>query len=204
MPRNYQNARIYRLVSASGRQYIGSTTELLCRRMVGHRGKYKLWKQGKYPFMSSFRLFDEEGKVEIFLVENYPCESHEELLRRERYWIETTDCVNKIIPTRTYKEYCEANKQQILERKKKHYQTNKDKISEQRKIYRESNKQQISERMKKYYETNREQLLEQNKQKIQCGCGVEFGRKGLSRHRRSKKHLRWVEDQQHPTRVMMP
>ena len=41
----------------------------------------------------------------IGLLETYPCQNRDQLLARERYWIEKIDCVNKCVPTRTKSEY---------------------------------------------------------------------------------------------------
>jgi hypothetical protein len=127
--------------------------------MADHRANYKSWKDGKYHYVSSFSLFEEgNGNIEIVLIEKFACESKEELHSRERHWIETMDCVNKHIPTRTRKEYYDQNKEQI------------------------------SEYNKQYREQNKEQLSEKKKQKIQCECGIEISRQNLLKHKKTKKH----------------
>ena len=52
-------------------------------------------------------MFEKYGinNTDIILVESYPCENKNELHSRERYYIENNNCVNKIIPTRTSKEF---------------------------------------------------------------------------------------------------
>ena len=136
---NYENGKIYRLVSTSGKQYIGSTTQPLSKRKGQHQSRYTDWKAGKYHYVSSFILF-EEGNVDIVLIEGFSCSNKEELLKRERHWIENIEggCVNKNIPSMTEKE----RKQQ----------------------YRETHKDQIKEYSKKYYEKNKNEMLTKNKQ----------------------------------------
>ena len=41
-----------------------------------------------------------EDNLEIFLIESYPCNSKDELIARERYYIETMECVNKTMKQR--------------------------------------------------------------------------------------------------------
>jgi hypothetical protein len=53
------------------------------------------------------------------LVENYPCNSKDELKARERYYIENNDCVNINVPTITTKEKIEAEPEKTKEMKKK-------------------------------------------------------------------------------------
>ncbi len=104
---NYSNEKIYKIVdNISGNIYIGSTCEpSLARRLAGHVGAYKRYKDDKK--VSKITSFDilENGNYEIVLLELCPCESKDELHARERYYIESLDCVNKVIVGRTRKEY---------------------------------------------------------------------------------------------------
>lgn len=112
---DYSNGKIYRIVcNITGRQYIGSTTQSLPKRLHEHKRKYKLFLEGKVQFITSFSVL-ENNNVDIILVESCPCKSKEELHRRERLFIETMDCVNKIIPLRTDAEYKRDNKEMIKE-----------------------------------------------------------------------------------------
>ena len=120
---NYQNGKIYK-ITANELTYIGSTCEpTLARRLAGHVKSYKRWKNENYGFTSSFPLI-ETGQYEITLIELFPCGSKDELTARERFHIESTDCVNKVIAGRTRKEWCE---------------TNADTLREYQKVYREAN-----------------------------------------------------------------
>jgi len=151
----------------TGKQYIGSSCQKkLCSRLTGHVRKGNT---------CSSREIIEDGNYEIILIENFPCDSKDELHKRERYYIETLDCVNKVIPTRTQqeyyvanreqrKEYCKNNKEQIVKKKQEYYENNRGKNIEQAKEYYETNKERILEQAKEYYETNKERILEQAKE----------------------------------------
>ena len=110
---NYKNGKIYKIEPicdhAANEIYIGSSAEkLLCRRIAKHKCDYNYWKQDKKTKSTSFTLFDKYGvdMCKIILIENYPCDTKEELLAREAYYINSIiDCVNKYIPLRTKKEY---------------------------------------------------------------------------------------------------
>jgi hypothetical protein len=90
--------------------------------MWTHRKDYKLYKDGKRGNITSFILFDKYGidNCKIVLVEEVECKSKEDLHKRERYYIENNECVNKYIPGRTrketQKEYRDANKEIIKEK----------------------------------------------------------------------------------------
>lgn len=95
MTKDYANGKIYRIVSATGKQYVGSTTETLSQRLARHR-RYGM--DGKNKGVSSVVLLTEDPNAKIILVENYPCQNSEELRAREQYWIENIEggCVNKV------------------------------------------------------------------------------------------------------------
>ena len=69
----YSNGKVYRLHRMDCDEiYVGSTCLDLCKRLYMHKQKYKLWKDGKYHFVTSFRLFemsDDLSDVKIELIE---------------------------------------------------------------------------------------------------------------------------------------
>jgi len=184
---NYQNGKIYKIVcNKTGLIYIGSTTKrLLCQRLTAHKADYNRYKKRKHHYMTSFKIL-ENNDYNIILLEEFPCESKDQLHARERYYIESIECVNKFIPTRTNKEYREDNKDKI----KEYYENNKDKIKEHRKIYVENNKDKISDNKKEYYKNHKEQ---KNK-KIECECGGKYTHQHKSTHIKSKKHQKYLNN----------
>ena len=218
---NYNNGKIYKIESTLGdKVYYGSTTkQYLSQRMTRHRGDYNRWLKGKRDAVTVFKLFDEYSleNCKIILVENYPCESKDELKTREAYYIRNFECVNKNIPNRTRKEWCEDNKEKLLEYRevnkdkileygKEYREVNKDKLSEQRKKYRENNKDKILEqkkkyyednknKTKKYYEDNKNKILERMKIKHTCICGSCICTGDKARHEKTKKHIKFLESQ---------
>lgn len=195
----YQRGKIYKLVSYQIEKcYVGSTCEqYLCNRLSGHKRAFKKYQNGKCSKVTSFELVSYDD-CQIILVENYPCMSKQELLSRERYWIETLDCVNKIVPTRTAQEYYLHNREHKLERNRQLYEKNKARISEKRKQQYESNK----EKRRQYYEANKEKITARKKQHYEdikeklnqpctCECGSIFSTQGKTRHFKSEKHQSW-------------
>jgi hypothetical protein len=157
----------------------------LCQRLAQHRSSYKAYQSGKYHFVTSFKLL-EIGDCEIILLEKFPCNSREELNARERFYIETMNCVNKFIPTRTSKEYYDDNKIRISETYKEYYDGNKIRISEQKKQYRKDHKELIS--------------LRENKKHV-CDCGGKYIYKNKSRHLKSKGHLKYLQYQKQTVEI---
>ena len=223
---NYQNSKIYKLYDiTTNEQYIGSTTQKLCLRLGGHVADYKKYLNGKHNNITSFKII-EGGNYRIELIEAFPCNNKEELHQREGHFIRTLDCVNKMIAGRTCRQYYKDNRENLLEQKKDYYINNKDekleynkkyyeknkdyliqqvsdyriknlnRIKEHQKQFREQNKDKIRKNKKQYYENNKERIKEKAKQKIQCECGLILRKSDLSAHKRSKKHIQYIESLQ--------
>ena len=141
---DYQNAKIYKLWSPSQNLvYIGSTTQKLSQRKTKHVSDFKSWQNGKMNFVTSFSVLEfEDHRIE--LIENYPCNSKEELLKREGYYIKELDCINKCVSGRTQKEYYQDNKEELAKKHKEYYQNNKEELAKKKKQYQIDNKEEIS------------------------------------------------------------
>jgi len=157
----YQRGKIYRIVcNTTGLQYYGSTCEdKLCKRLTRHKSDYNRFLKNKRGYVASFKIL-ENNDYAIILVENFPCNNKDELLKIERYYIENNECVNKNIPSRISKEYHQDNKDQINERKKIYYDNNKERINARHKEWYEKNKDEANARHKEWNEKNKEKLKE--------------------------------------------
>ena len=154
---DYQKGKIYKLVSDHTDEiYIGSTCQqYLCNRLTGHKRESKTLRRP----CNSKKLF-ELGDVKIILIENVTCNSKEELLKRERFYIESMNCINKQIPGQTYKEWCIKNIDKVKEQRKEYCIKNKDKIKEHMDKYRLKNIDKIKEYKKEYYLKNKDKIKE--------------------------------------------
>jgi hypothetical protein len=144
--------------------YYGSTKDLE-HRMRSHKTLTNVCK--------SKQIID-RGNYEYAILETHENIDEYDLHERERWYIENKVCVNKNIPHRTMKEY---------------YQDNKEKIAE----YYQDNKEKIAERTKEYYQNNKEKITEQKNEKFVCECGGKFTKAHAAEHKKSKKHLKWIQ-----------
>jgi len=171
---NYENGKIYAIKSKqTDKIYIGSTNLSLAKRWSLHKSNYKKFLNNKCRITTSFEIL-EYGDAYIELLENYPCENREQLLKKERKYIEKNKCVNISIPYQTEDE-------------KKHYKDNwyidnKDRIKEKRKIYYKNNREKEKLRNKKYRST-----------KYDCPCGSKISLGHRAKHYRTKKHVEYLE-----------
>ena len=128
---NYQNGKIYKIIDVGYTKcYIGSTVESLSTRMSHHRATFKTISNSS---CSSVLMFEEFGldNCKIELIENFPCNNKEELHAREGFHIQHNDCINKVVPGRSRKEYREQNKE-ILSKVNKQYRTNNESMVKER------------------------------------------------------------------------
>jgi hypothetical protein len=160
-PIDYSKTIIYKIVSKDllvTQCYVGHTTNFINRKRdhkytcnIKTRTGYNLYV---YTFIRENGGWKNYDMIEI---EKYSCLDVNEAHKRERYWIETLNAeLNKVIPTRTTKEYEIDNKEQKKEYLKDYYQTNKHNILEQQKNYYEQNKDRIKEQQKEYNEKHKD------------------------------------------------
>ena len=161
---DYTKSKIYKIWSTQGSKiYIGATTkDYLSQRMTTHRKSYKQWKNGNRRLTTSFTLFEEYGVENCFieLLDAKPCSSKDELSQIEGKYIRELECVNKVIPGRTVKEYRDDTKEDRVTKSKQYYQNNKDHILEITKLYQQDNKEARKETHQKYYQKNKERMKE--------------------------------------------
>ena len=163
---DYSNGKIYKIeCSKTGLVYIGSTIQTLNKRLSGHKKSSR----------SAIRDFINPT---ILLIEEYPCDRKDQLLTRERFYMETIECINKYRPIRTKEDKAQEQKQYEINHKESLLK------------YRFDNKEKINGRSKQYYENNKEKILEKMKEKITCECGCIITRSNIGQHRKSKKHIK--------------
>ena len=93
---NYQDSKVYKLCSYNTNEvYIGATTQPLSVRLAGHVRNWVMYNKGvSTNYLSSFCIL-EQGDYYIQLIEHFPCNTIEELRRKEQQTIlDTKNCVN--------------------------------------------------------------------------------------------------------------
>jgi hypothetical protein len=145
---DYQKGKIYKIVcNTTGLTYYGSTCEpTLARRLAGHVGLFRGFKKGKnIRAMTSIKVLEGDDYT-IVLVELFPCDNIMELHQRERYHIETNDCVNKNIPTRTTQVLYLENQSRLVGVRANWYANNKESVAIQHADYHSKNREHINAR----------------------------------------------------------
>lgn len=182
----YEKGKIYKIVNDDmpDKVYYGSTIRKLNHRFCGHNKSYN--------YCMSKILF-EKGEPRIELVEDYPCSSKIELEKRERWYIENNECINRKIPGRTQKEWNDANK----EWKSNWYLENRERrLIENGKKYLK-NKEEIKAKNSEYYHNNKDLISEKRKIRITCECGSTFRKTDKIQHEKSIKHKNFISSLGH-------
>ena len=158
----FENGKIYKLIcSETGNIYIGSTIVPLTRRLAKHKTKSNNCMSK--TFINPI----------IVLIKDFPCNNKEELEAEEVIFIKEVNCVNKVIPGRTSKQW------------------NKDTANE-RKQYRLDNADKIRERKRKWNLENADKIRGQQQKKYDCECGGKYTHNGRTKHIKTKKHLKFI------------
>ena len=161
---DYNNSKLYKICSFETDQiYIGSTTQPLCKRMSGHRSKYKLWLKGYISpsgkpanNCASYRILEQDPNCKIILISKHECNDRAELETIERDYMNSVECVNKNVGVSKDPEY-------------------------------------YNNYSKKYYIENKTEIKLKVNQKFNCDlCGGKYTPNGKSQHEKTKKHIKAI------------
>jgi hypothetical protein len=151
---DYNQGKIYSIRSLSRPDlvYIGSTSQSLAKRYGQHKSPSNRTASSQIIAL---------GDSYIELVEEYKCDNKNQLQRREGEIIRSMDCVNKVIPGRTDKEYYIDNKELTIARTKQYQIDNKHKIKQ---YIIDINADKLKEYNRKYRFDNADKLKEYSRQ----------------------------------------
>lgn len=175
---DYSQGKIYKLYvpGLEDNCYIGSTYNTLYHRYAQHKYAAKLDSQKK---CAASQMFQDGNEVVIELIENFPCNSKQELEVRERYWLEQfPEAINTNTPTRTWKERWEANKEHNLQKHKDWIAANKDKQAEYKKQKRLENLELAKQKDKEARERRKEKIAAAKAEIVECPICQSKMRKG--------------------------
>jgi|TARA_R100000081_G_scaffold77619_1_gene44089 flagellar biosynthesis GTPase FlhF len=176
MTKDYSLGKIYKIIdNTSNMFYVGSTCyPKLSQRLAKHRSHLRDYEKGYGTYLTSFEILNNDD-YKIVLLENYPCDSIDELKSQEQVWIDKLKCDNMVNKynakginiektAQRRKEYYENNKEQITEKVKEYREKNKEEIAQKHKEYREKNKEKIAQKDKEYREKNKEKIAQREKE----------------------------------------
>jgi len=132
----YEKGQIYKVVDIGYNMcYIGSTCQSLSKRFYKHKENYYQYTKGKADCNRRVNIiFDKYGieNCKIELIQDFPCQSRNELLKQEGEHIRNNDCVNKIVSGRTNQEWREDNYEHYINKKRQLWNRTKDEQNKKR------------------------------------------------------------------------
>lgn len=155
---DYQKGKIYKL-EGGGKFYIGSTTNLLSKRRGDHCSDAKEEQRQNQKVYKWFNSIGWEN-VSISLVEDYPCQTKQELLERETYYIDLYHNDTNLLNV----------KRSLI--------TDEDRKQQKASWYRSERGQEVA---KKNHEDN--------KVKVECSCGMLISKGCMAKHKKRQIHL---------------
>ena len=171
--------------------YVGSTIQPLAKRWGQHKGQYL--KTPNYLLYQTINNDWDNWYIELY--ELYPCNSKDELCKKEGEIIREISNLNHQIAGRTSKEWYEENKEKI----KRNREQNKDENKKYSKEWRETNKLHIQKYMENYRRKNKEKTndyLKNNEAKLKenynCSCGGCYTFQNKLKHFKTKKHTEFL------------
>ncbi len=175
---DYAQGKIYtiRCINDPSLIYVGSTIQSLSKRLGGHK---KDSIKTKYPNHKLYTKIEDWNDWYIELYENCPCNSKEELCKREGEIIREIGTLNRCIAGRTQKEWLIENAEKVKEQK--HIYN-----IEYCKKYNEEHKEEKINYSRMYEETKR------NKTRINCDCGGFYQQKNKRVHEATKMHQNYL------------
>jgi hypothetical protein len=188
----FQEGKIYKIICDDfDKIYIGSTVQKLSQRLASHKAKQCCYSKELFEYPN----------VRIELIEQYPCNSKDELTKREQYYInENRDiCINNKNAYISKEDAKERDRLHLIE----YYRLNRDVIREQQKekmicecgVEINKNHKQRHIETEKHIELmklNDAERLEKLNEKTKCECGLfltVYRNRDIERHNKTTKHI---------------
>ena len=191
MAGRYQSGKVYCLRnSVNDDVYVGSTIQDLARRLSKHFSDARR-HPGNQRITS---LISELGadKFSIELLESYPCESVQQLRRKEGEWVRRQGTLNTMLPGRTRAEYYTEHRDALTQKMREYYSEHREERSQKSFERRETHREEDRHSSRKYYHQNREAIREKKNSLVDCLCGSRHTVGGNVQHLKSAKHQAYL------------
>jgi len=176
----FYNCVVYCIINKNKKLiYYGSTTQLLNHRITHHKKPSNK--------TSSKILFENEKdeNIEVKVLHRGNFNSINDLRIREKLYIKNHsastrncyNCVNQCVPARSRREYYLDNKTYIINKNTE---------------WAKNNRQKVNESARKRYPEYKKKVLS----KINCECGSQVCRAVFSRHKKTIKHIKFLENKE--------
>ncbi len=161
----YQRGKIYSMTGDDGHYYIGSTTQTLASHFHQHKEFSKTHDTRVYEYCKRVGW----KNITMELLENYPCNSSEELHTREEYHLapmrDDPLCLNinrahltPEVRKMAVKEYYEENREQLVSYQEVYREEHPDRVAACQAAYKASRRKELAEKQRAYAKEHQEEL----------------------------------------------
>ncbi len=128
--------------------------------------------------------------VNIFVLDEFKCNSLQEAKEVERSYIETIEpTLNCVIPNRTKEEYFQKYKSEIYRRRNNKNLLEREKFKKKSLKYYYDNKEERNRKHREYLKSEKgKKATENRKRQIFCMCGCQMSFSSHREHKKSKWH----------------
>lgn len=161
----YRCGKIYSMRGEDGHYYIGSTTMSLTDRFRHHKEFSKTHDTRVYEYCKRVGW----KNITMELLEQYPCDSSEELHEREEYHLapvrEDPLCLNTIrafltpeVRKMAVKQYYKENREQLVSYQEIYRKEHPDRVAAFQAAYKASRRKELSEKQRSYVKEHQEEV----------------------------------------------
>lgn len=198
---NYADSRVYKML-VGDELYVGSTTMALGKRFICHRAAFNkgIMSVNQPKLHNAIDLMlNKFLDVKIEIIEQVSCQTQEELLARERYWI------HELKPTLNTVKLLNKTKEDQRQWEHEYRQKTEVKVkkAERDRKYKEKNREVVLQKKREYAKTHERKPLTQEqknkknadrREKVICPhCDGEYCKGALT------KHIKLVHDNIQPS-----
>ncbi len=189
LPSKYQRGKIYKIVcDICDEIYVGSTTEpTLAKRLGNHRTDSRQEEKKSKPLFQHVASHGGWANFRIVLVENFPCNSKDELCQREEFWRRELNA--KLNAIKAYQT--EEDRKEYMKMKNFQYRQDHElELKEYGLQYRREHADELNQKMRAYYQEHKEQFreyYEKNADKIR-GYGKQYSQGYRNEAKNEKKY----------------
>lgn len=180
----YETGKIYKLQCSDGKYYFGSTIRPLSSRLASHKYASKNTETNTmYNHINTIGW----DNVTIILIESFPCETKQQLLQRELWFISEHKNNNLCLNTRNpLTDNTPETRQQHKDKCKEYYVQHRDEMLQKRREYQIENREKRTEYNSEYRQQHSDKLKEYYKQ---YAIDNRERRNRLARERREAMHI---------------
>ena len=218
---NYEKTHFYKIICKDlsiANCYVGHTTNFKARK---HQHKSNCYNtNAKHYNLFVYEFIRENGGWEnwdMVEITTEQCLDGLEAKRKEREHIEALNATLNIIKRphvsneekrELYQAYYDTHREEISEQKKgyyketveerlayknNYYSENKDTILERKRETRLNNLEEKRRKDREHYHKHKDKYLTRDKEKVECVCGAVVCRGGMSEHKKTKKHQKYLQ-----------